>query len=381
MASFYFFRNCFTGAVAGGDVHSGGIADWIKKNTKGSEVYLIRPFGDRQESYYPETKNLRNIQYKTIDFKKSFALTFISRAILATLTVKLPKAESKVVLIASSHFFPDVIPVILKFRSKKDTVRVVYIHHIIQDMNRPQTLNTKLANIQEQISFFLIERYFNRIVVVNKQVASDLRNRGFHKQEILLSSNFVQRKVEAISYDKKVYSVIYCGRMVKQKGVYDFLDVCQKLQNTLPNFKAVMVGIGPEFSKLEALIKERNLNILLTGYVEDDNKYDYISKAKLFLFPSREEGWGIAIAESLTAGTPVIAYELEVYNEIFKNHLHTSPIGQIDLLAHKTEKLLLLYEKKPAAYKAEQREIQSYAKQFQVAEVARDQHLFLLGEK
>ena len=38
-----------------------------------------------------------------------------------------------------------------------------------------------------------------------------------------------------------------------------------------------------------------------------------MKRSKLFISPSHEEGWGIAICEALACGTPVVAYDLPVY--------------------------------------------------------------------
>lgn len=381
MSNFYFFRNCFTGAIAGGDVHSGGVAEWIKKNIEGSQVFLVRPHGDHQETFYPETKNLKNLQYRSLNFSGSFALTFIMRSILATLLIKVPATKSKTILVASSHFLPDVLPVSLKLWRKQNVRRAVYIHHIIQDMDRPDNFNTTLANVQEKLCFYLIKKYFDRIIVVNKQVAEDLINRGFNNQKILLSSNFISQSIQAIPYKKKNIDAIFCGRMVPQKGVYEFLDICQKLQKEQHKFQAVMVGMGPELNKLKKIVKDRKLNVRLTGYIKNNEKFKLLSESKIFVFPSHEEGWGIAIAESLTAGTPVIAYELPVYQEVFNGKIHATPLGNADSLAEQALELLMNYKQNSNIYTKEQKTVQNFSRKFTLNKVAQSQHDFFTEKK
>lgn len=382
MADFFIFRNCFTGAIAGGDVHSGGVAQWIHDNDSRSEVYLIRPYNDGQDAYYPEAKKLKNIQYRAVSFGSFFALTFIARALLATLLVRIPETKKKAVLIASSHFLPDVLPISLRWRTRKNEDRVVYIHHIVQDMDRPANLNTKLANLQEQVCFFLIRRFFDKIIVVNHKVANDLKNRGFTKQKILISSNFVSETPRPVTYERKKHTIVYCGRMVPQKGVYDFLDICEQLhREATKEFSAVMVGIGPESEKIKNIIAKRHLPITMTGYVTDVEKFNYLSNSKLFVFPSREEGWGIAIAESLTAGTPVAAYNLDVYKEVFGDAVHTSPINQPDLLTELATDLLKTYDQDSRNYDEEQSAIINQAKNFSLDRVAQEQVAFFKGKR
>jgi glycosyltransferase involved in cell wall biosynthesis len=39
--------------------------------------------------------------------------------------------------------------------------------------------------------------------------------------------------------------------------------------------------------------------------------------SKVFLFPSRFEGWGLAVGEALACGLPVVCYDLPALREIF----------------------------------------------------------------
>jgi glycosyltransferase involved in cell wall biosynthesis len=50
---------------------------------------------------------------------------------------------------------------------------------------------------------------------------------------------------------------------------------------------------------------------------------------ELFVFPSNEEGYGIAIAEAIAADKPVLAYELPHYCEVFNDSLVTAPVGDV----------------------------------------------------
>ena len=70
--------------------------------------------------------------------------------------------------------------------------------------------------------------------------------------------------------------------------------------------------VGPE-------IKKYNLesNIDLPGFVSSEEGWSTIRESGCFLFTSHEEGWGMSVAEALTAGTPVVAYRLPVFEDLF----------------------------------------------------------------
>jgi glycosyltransferase involved in cell wall biosynthesis len=69
------------------------------------------------------------------------------------------------------------------------------------------------------------------------------------------------------------------------------------------------VGDGPERAALEALAERRGITSLVTfvGAVPPERVPDFLARADLMLFPAEGEGFGLAAAEALVAGVPVIA--------------------------------------------------------------------------
>ena len=368
------YRNCFTGDVSGGDMHMSGLLGWLVDSRTPVDPLLVLPRRDGQEKVYPEVKRIRTMTHPDTSLRQSIALMYAARAFSAAQRVNKFVGKSDM-LVASSHFLPDVLPVFVAHTPRAS--KTVYIHHIIQDMDRPNNLNTKLANLQEKLCFWMIRRGFGKVIVVNQAVADRLREMGFRKQQILLSSNFVHPTTGMRPYEQKDITLAFCGRLVTQKGVDDFVRVCEELKDRIPNFRAVMIGVGPEQQRLEALIKRDKLPIELAGYVSDEDKFSILSRSKLFVFPSVEEGWGIAIAEALAVGTPVVAYDLPVYTGVFGEHLHTVPLKDQDILRRTVDDLLRAYAASTDEYQAEQRRIAAYADQFHVEQVAAKEYEFM----
>src|SRR5687768_17329448 len=136
MSTLFAYRNCFTGDVSGGDMHLGGVCDWIDTRRPEHPLYLIHAEGDGQEKAYRETNVLREITYPDTRVKKP-ALMYLMRALKGSRT-SLPWNPASNIFIAGSHFLPDVWPAVGQGRKAPGAVRVVYIHHIIQDMPRPK---------------------------------------------------------------------------------------------------------------------------------------------------------------------------------------------------------------------------------------------------
>jgi glycosyltransferase involved in cell wall biosynthesis len=89
------------------------------------------------------------------------------------------------------------------------------------------------------------------------------------------------------------------GRHVPYKRFDIAIEACNRLKAAL-----TVIGSGPDTERLKKLAGP---TITFTGRVSDDELVDIAQHSQAFLFPN-EEDFGMSAAESLAAGTPVIAY-------------------------------------------------------------------------
>jgi glycosyltransferase involved in cell wall biosynthesis len=64
--------------------------------------------------------------------------------------------------------------------------------------------------------------------------------------------------------------------------------------------------------------------------------------SKVFLFPSRFEGWGLAVDEALACGLPVVCYNIPALREVFgrRNSVFFIPVGDTGRFAEAVEEVL-----------------------------------------
>lgn len=74
----------------------------------------------------------------------------------------------------------------------------------------------------------------------------------------------------------------------------------------------------PESLRLRELVTELGLNskVKFTGFYSDQHKYSILHNAIAFIHLSLFEGFGIAVAEAMSAGVPVIAHNGTSYPEV-----------------------------------------------------------------
>jgi len=97
---------------------------------------------------------------------------------------------------------------------------------------------------------------------------------------------------------------------------YKNFDLVIKMFNNLDK-ELILLGTGIEEASLKKLIKNKKIKLL--GKVSDEVLEEYLSKAKGYIFPVKDEDFGIALVEALNHGTPALAHKsggpLEILRE------------------------------------------------------------------
>ena len=101
------------------------------------------------------------------------------------------------------------------------------------------------------------------------------------------------------------------GRLVRGKGVETIVEACAKAGVSLK-----VAGFGPEMAHLSALSSRLGAtNIEFLGAVTDEAKFELLANAKALIVASEDEDFGITNIESLSCGTPVLAFKAGGYLE------------------------------------------------------------------
>ena len=104
------------------------------------------------------------------------------------------------------------------------------------------------------------------------------------------------------------------GRIEKLDGIEKIWSTLRKLRTGL-NF--VMIGRA----SLTEINHLKSIGIDHKGEVSDKEKLELYSRAKVFLFPSSREGFGIALAESLQIGMDAVVWRLPVFEELYSESM------------------------------------------------------------
>jgi len=160
----------------------------------------------------------------------------------------------------------------------------------------------------------------NAVTYYNPGREIDIIPLAFHPPEIPV----VDRAELGLKKDDFVLVTI--GRIIKRKAIDVLLKAIAKLPPT--PYRLLIMGDGPEREYLEGLAHELGIEerVRFLGFIDDGDKYRYLSQSDLFVLTSLHEGFGIVFMESMYCGLPIVC---------------TNNGGQVDFLTNEENALLI----------------------------------------
>lgn len=110
--------------------------------------------------------------------------------------------------------------------------------------------------------------------------------------------------------------VVYTGGLDPRKNVGALLTAFARVTESLPEVALALVG--PGFDYFGTRIAELGLSdrIVMTGYLDDATRDAVVAGARVLVYPSLYEGFGLPIIEAFEFGVPVVTSDIPVFREI-----------------------------------------------------------------
>ena len=137
------------------------------------------------------------------------------------------------------------------------------------------------------------------------------------------------RKPTMIKDDHRLISI---GRLTRRKGHDVVIRAFARISEEVPKAKLDILGTGPDKERLTRLAQELNVDDTVTfhGYVPEEEKIERLNRASVFIFGSRQEGFGLVLLEAMAAGVPIVATHLPVYGDLISDSRHGYLVPQED---------------------------------------------------
>lgn len=115
--------------------------------------------------------------------------------------------------------------------------------------------------------------------------------------------------------------VVSNGQVQPRKRVDLFLEMA----HALPDVKFIWVGglpfgkVAADATKMQQLIDKAPVNVTFTGVVPLAKVREYFAASDIFVFPSDQETFGLAVVEAAASGLPVILRDIADYDKTFRS--------------------------------------------------------------
>jgi glycosyltransferase involved in cell wall biosynthesis len=102
--------------------------------------------------------------------------------------------------------------------------------------------------------------------------------------------------------------LLYVGRLEPRKNLPRLLDAYRRLVGRTPSLPPLILAGAPgwHWRETEPAIRRLGSAVKMLGYVAEDDLPALYAQARIFVYPSLYEGFGIPVLEALACGTPTI---------------------------------------------------------------------------
>ena len=159
-----------------------------------------------------------------------------------------------------------------------------------------------------------------------------LRNWSINSAEIVITpSDHLKSFISGLGFSNKIFKInngvditdikksnvyepdinlLMISRLVIQKNINIVIEAMELLDNK--NFKLSIIGEGGEFSKLEAVIHDLNLQnrVQLLGKIDNNRISQFLLTADIFIQASNYEGLPHSVLEAINYEVPILSTEV-----------------------------------------------------------------------
>ncbi|PID92054.1 MAG: hypothetical protein CSA96_05250 [Bacteroidetes bacterium] len=183
--------------------------------------------------------------------------------------------------------------------------------------------------------------YCARIVVVSKDMKTDLLSIGAPEKKILLNPCGARESFQQIKPAFNEPHFLFIGRFVDKKAPYYLVCAMKRVLESVPEAKLDLVGEGPLLNATKNLAKHLGISdkLVFHGAIEHPNLKPYLEKASCYVQHSivadngDAEGTPVSILEAASAGLPVVSTRHKGIKQAVVDHTTGFLVDEHDVAA------------------------------------------------
>lgn len=250
---------------------------------------------------------------------------------------KIGRFISSVIKIKNFKKFSSEIDVIIDFldgdfykyiRRENKKEKIIWLHSNYMKLMKEKKIEKKLL-------------YYNKILLITKEMYKKVEKSytGYKMYNIynMVDYEKITNLLKEEFKKDEEYFLTVCRLDEKDKDVSSLIKAFSKYKG---NEKLYIIGDGESRKQLEELARVFKIENRVKFLGIQKNPYKYMKSAKLFIFSSKAEGFGLVVAEALYCGTKVVASDCDYGpREILLNGEigELFEVGNVDELLNKIE--------------------------------------------
>lgn len=260
-------------------------------------------------------RNFKILKINSKIFRNDFFMVVMEQFYIPYLVIKY-----RINLVHSLHFsFPLLAPV----------KRVVTIHDLT-------TFQIPVCHRLIHICFFRLFIFFTSLFATKIITDSDST-----LNDLVRRFKFAERKVQTIylgksdtfrpdldvleierikhKYNINTAYLLFLGTIEPRKNIPNLIIAFNKFVKEQGNYQLVIAGKkGWYYSRIFELVDKMSLQdkVQFVGFIEEEDKPFLIVGAKVFIYPSLYEGFGIPVLEAISCGVPTVTSNISSMPEI-----------------------------------------------------------------
>lgn len=290
--------------------------------------YLITKYKPNREAWKSSIKHLRPISF----VKESFNSVMTLALRRSTMIRAIENCHSDIIISTR-----DLFNTWLGTYGRKSCYKIGWEHnHYHGDMSYADKVTKSARNLDALV---LVSDSLRKFY---KRQLSDTKCKCFYIPNMLDS---VPDQLSKLN-EKRLISV---GRLSREKGYEDLLDVFKLIHQEEPSWRLDIIGDGAQKNLLGDRIFNEGLKecVTLHGFQDKTFINNLLSQSSIYLMTSVTESFGIVLIEAMSYGLPCVAFDsAEGATELIKNNENGFLISYRNKEEYAKKVLELIHNKK-----------------------------------
>lgn len=108
------------------------------------------------------------------------------------------------------------------------------------------------------------------------------------------------------SSTERKFDLMFSGQFIDRKMPFFFIETARIVKEQYGKCNVLILGNGILEQEMMELLNKYGIDYACPGFINQKELPSYYAQAKLFLFPTRNDPWGVVVNEAMASGMPVI---------------------------------------------------------------------------